>query len=133
MKKSIIFLIIILFCNCKNEKIYYNAIKGKIYATKQSNPLDNVAIYKVNSLINSLDTINTNVKGEFLIKNEVFEYNPYSFDNNRNFILRSITYIHHFEKKGFKSKDIDVRNFRRNMMTNLDTIDLGIIYLDPMK
>jgi hypothetical protein len=113
----------------KKHYVIYNAVKGKIYSY-ENKPLSNVKIYVNKFSSNAFDTIITKKDGYFFIDGLELKLSPNYGNFKYNQIHKRVTYTYFIEKTGYKKRIIDIKNFERSNNNKLDTIDLGIIYLE---
>ncbi|KQT33916.1 hypothetical protein ASG22_17615 [Chryseobacterium sp. Leaf405] len=130
MKKIILAVFMILLFSCKKHYVYYPSIKGTVYSKEENKPLKNVKIYKPNALLNTPDTAISNYEGQFFIKGERFEYNPYNLRGERNFIVKHMAYVNRLKIKGYKEKNLDIRSFKNKSGEYIDTVNFNNIYLE---
>ena len=139
--KKIIFLITLLFTlfllACK-PNIYYvkTELKGELYNSKTKKPISKQVGF-VSFYLNEDGQVQTNQKGQFKINAVSKKY--YFIKPNMQEVSMSAPQLY-INFKGYKSKIIDytensiVTEATPNIGANtMETIDIGIIYLDPEK
>jgi hypothetical protein len=131
MKNIQIRLILLIICflltNCSSKNfVIYNAIKGIVLSSEDSKPIKNVKIYVIKGCSNDFGSMNTKENGTFFIDGLKL---PYKYLHDQ----QNLSYNYFIEKSGYKKKSIYVKKLNETKSNALDTIDLGIIYLDPDK
>jgi hypothetical protein len=131
MKNIQIKLILIITClllvKCSNKNyVIYNAVKGIVMSSEDTKPIKNVKIYVIKGCSNDFGFLNTNANGTFFIDGLKL---PYKYLHDQ----RNLSFDYFIEKSGYKKKSIYVKKLNKIKNNVIDTIDLGIIYLEPEK
>jgi hypothetical protein len=126
-EKLVVLISAILLINCSNNKyVIYNAIKGIVLSSEDKKPIKDVRIYVTKGCSNDFGILNTDENGSFFIDGLKF---PYKYLHDQ----LNLSYDYHFEKSGYKEKIITIKNLKMTKKNELDTIDLGKIYLEHKK
>lgn len=119
-------MIIFLF-SCLNKKyVIYNLVKGRVLSSIDKKPIKDAKVYVDKGSSNDFGIIHTDENGIFFIEGLELSYKY--LHNQRN-----LSFYYFIEKDGYKKTTINITDLKESENNELETIDLGEIYLEPKK